>query len=220
VTRRRFIDPPGLPRLAPFGERALLATFGDRIDPDAAERARTLADAWEDAGIGPAIPAYASTVLHFDPLRHSVGALRRLARDLVGGAGTAVARASRTIEIPVRYDGEDLSDVARLSALDVDEIITLHSGREYTAYFLGFVPGFAYLGELDPRIVAPRLSAPRDRVPPGSVAVAGSQTGVYPRATPGGWRLIGRTDIVLFDPARDRPSLIHAGDHVRFVAIA
>jgi inhibitor of KinA len=207
------------PRLASFGESALLATFGDRIEPVLAERARALADAWESAGMGPAVPAYASTVLHFDPLEHSLLAVRRLARDFAMRALEPLARRMKTVEIPVRYDGDDLEEVARLSHLEVSEVVALHTAREYTAYFLGFLPGFAYLGELDPKIAAPRLSSPRERVPAGSVGIAGSQTGVYPRVSPGGWRLIGRTDVVLFDASRDPPSLIAAGDRVRFVAV-
>lgn len=206
----------GPPRVAPMGERAILVTFAERIDPVANARARALADAWETRRVGPAVPAYASTLLHFDPLRISgtraAALARRLASDGVVGRGR-----TRTIEIPVRYDGPDLADVARLSSLTVAELIALHSGAEYVAYFLGFMPGFAYLGELDTRITAPRLPEPRLRVPSGSVGVAGRQTAVYPFASPGGWRLIGSTDVVLFDVRRDPPSLVGEGDRVRFV---
>ena len=107
--------------------------------------------------------------------------------------------------------------MARLSHLSVEELVTLHSGREYAAVFLGFLPGFAYCGRLDPRIVAPRLERPRERVPAGAVAVADGQTAVYPFASPGGWRLIGVTDMVMFDPQASEPARLRAGDRVRFV---
>ncbi len=203
-------------KVAPFGERAILVTFADRIDLAANARARALADAWEARGVGPAVPAYASTLLHYDPLAHPRAVAVRLARSLAAHRPPR-ARSGRLVEIPVRYDGADLEDVARLSRLAGDALIALHAGRAYVAYFLGFMPGFAYLGELDPRIVAPRLAEPRARVPAGSVAVAGRQTGIYPFASPGGWRLLGRTDAVLFDPRRDEPALIRPGDRVRFV---
>jgi KipI family sensor histidine kinase inhibitor len=124
----------------------------------------------------------------------------------------------RVVEIPTHYDGPDLSETAERSKLSVDELIGLHAGREYRAFFLGFLPGFAYCGVLDPRIVAPRLSRPRERVPAGSVAIADGQTSVYPFDSPGGWRLIGRTDVRMFDKSNDPPVLIRPGDRVRFVA--
>lgn len=207
---------PARPRIAPFGESALLVTFSETFDASANARARALADAWEARGVGPAVPAYASTVLRFDPLARTRASVVRLARQLAGRAAPVAASAGRRHEIPARYDGPDLADVARLSALSADEVVALHSGREYVAYFLGFAPGFAYLGDLDPRIVAPRLDEPRARVPAGAVAIAGSGTAVYPRASPGGWRLIGTTDVTLFDPQREPPSLIAPGDRVRF----
>lgn len=205
-------------KIAPFGERALLVSFGDRIDPASNARARALADAWESRGLGPAVPTYASTLLHFDPVLLDGGEAMSLAGALARRrVRTVPPAASRLVEVTVRYDGEDLAEVARLSRLSVDELVALHSGREYRAYFLGFLPGFAYLASLDPRITAPRLPAPRPRVPAGSVAVADGQTAVYPFATPGGWRLLGSTDAVPFDPARAEPSLIRPGDRVRFV---
>jgi KipI family sensor histidine kinase inhibitor len=123
----------------------------------------------------------------------------------------------REIEIPVVYDGEDLDEVARLTGLTVDEAIAAHAGATYTAAFLGFAPGFAYLTGLDERLVVPRRTEPRARVPGGTVAIAGPYSGVYPRESPGGWRLLGRTDAVLFDAGREQPALIEAGDVVRFV---
>jgi KipI family sensor histidine kinase inhibitor len=122
----------------------------------------------------------------------------------------------RLVEVPVRYDGADLGEVASLTG--VDDVVELHTGVEYTVGFVGFAPGFAYLLGGDERLSVPRLDTPRERVPAGSVALAGPYSGIYPRESPGGWRLIGRTDVVLFDAARDRPALLEPGDRVRFSA--
>ncbi len=212
-----------MPRVLAFGESALLVELADSFDESTVAWARALADAWEHARLGLAVPAYASVVLTFDPDARTAADAEREALRLAS-AGPSLARAIpgrgmqlRIVEIPTRYDGPDLADVATRSGLSIDELIAIHSGLTYTAYFLGFLPGFAYCGRLDPRIVAPRLDRPRERVPMGFVAVADGQTAVYPFVSPGGWRLIGSTDLVMFDPASDDPSRIHAGDRVRFV---
>jgi KipI family sensor histidine kinase inhibitor len=203
------------PRVTPFGEFAFLVELGDTFDDALAARARAIADRWD---LGPAIPAYTSVVLSFDPTVDGAQAESLVAPLLRTDVSQAAARApARLVEIPTRYDGPDLADVAAMSKISTDELIVLHSGREYLAYFLGFLPGWAYCGRLDPRIVATRLDRPREHVPAGSVGVVDGQTGVYPYRSPGGWRLIGSTDEVMFDPARERPSLISPGDHVRFV---
>ncbi len=209
------------PRVTAFGESALFAELGEVFDESLAAWARALADQWP---LGPAVPAYASVMASFDPEATEPEVAERQLRDLVErgptygtGPGRSSNSAPRVVEIPTRYDGEDLADVARLSHLSVEELVTLHSGREYAAVFLGFLPGFAYCGRLDPRIVAPRLERPRERVPAGAVAVADGQTAVYPFASPGGWRLIGVTDMVMFDPQASEPARLRAGDRVRFV---
>jgi KipI family sensor histidine kinase inhibitor len=124
----------------------------------------------------------------------------------------------RVHEIPVRYDGRDLDAVSELTGLSVDELVARHSGAEYTAAFLGFAPGFAYLVGGDERLHVPRRAEPRQRVPSGSVAIAGPYSGIYPREGPGGWQLLGTTEVVLFDPAGRPPALLAAGDRVRFAA--
>ena len=129
----------------------------------------------------------------------------------------------RLVEVPVRYggaDGPDLEDVARLHGLRPSDVVELHASVEYEAFFLGFAPGFAYLGPLPASLVTPRLDVPRPRVPAGSVAIAGAQSAIYPTDTPGGWRLIGRTDLRPWDVTRDPPALILPGDRVRFVPVA
>jgi inhibitor of KinA len=201
-----------------FGESALLIQLDDRIDERSVARCRALADAWEALGHGPAVPTYASVVVRFDPLRLAPDAAEREVVRLASRLADARIPAGELVEIPTRYDGPDLEDTASRSKLTVAELIALHGAREYHVFFLGFLPGFAYCGTLDPRIVAPRLPRPRERVPAGSVAVADGQTSVYPFESPGGWRLIGRTELRMFDAARDRPALLRPGDRVRFVA--
>lgn len=210
---------PGGVAAAPLGERALLLRFGDRIDAAIHQRvtlAREAIAAARPRGVLELVPAYTTLAVWFDPAERRYG---ELVDELVGLAdhgGTALAAATRAWTLPVRYDGPDLTDVASQTGLTADEVIRRHSGRPYTVYLLGFVPGFGYLGDLDPSLVLARRSSPRQRVPAGSVAIAGAQTAVYPLDTPGGWHLIGRTDVVMFDATRDPPALLAAGDTVRF----
>ena len=206
------------PRVSPFGDGALLVELGEAIDETLAARARALADAWDAQGEGCAVPAYASVVVRFDPLRLAPAAAETSVLRMAKTLEHLAREPGREIEIPTHYDGPDLVETAERSKLSIEELIATHSGREYRAFFLGFLPGFAYCGVLDPRIVAPRLLRPRERVPAGSVAIADGQTSVYPFNSPGGWRLIGRSDVRIFDLTRDSPALIRPGDRVRFVA--
>lgn len=202
----------------PFGDRAFLIELEQRIDPSIIDAARAVADAWERRGLGEAIPAYASVVVTFDPARTLWKDAAAAAEALASAPpGAASAVAGRLIEIPTVYDGPDLAETATRSGLSTTELVALHSDRDYRAFFLGFMPGLAYCGMLDPRIDAPRLASPRPRVPAGSVAIANGQTIVYPVDSPGGWRLIGRTDLKVFDLAQDPAALIRAGDRLRFV---
>lgn len=209
------------PRVVPFGESALLVELGDEFQENIVSWARAIADYWETiARFGPAVPAYASALLRFDPLKTAPAEADKVAQAMLARGQFMMIAANeppRLIEIPTTYDGPDLAETAERSHLSVEELIDLHAEREYTAYFLGFLPGTAYCGRLDPRIVAPRLERPRERVPAGSVAIADGQTMVYPLASPGGWRLIGRTALLMFDPSAHDPVRIRAGDHVRFV---
>jgi KipI family sensor histidine kinase inhibitor len=180
-------------------------------------RCRAIADEWERLGHGAAVPAYASVLLRFDGLRLAPADAELIAERLARDARGSAEGTGRLVEIPTRYDGADLADTAARSGIAVDELIALHSGREYRVFFLGFLPGFAYCGTLDPRIVAPRLERPRERVPRGAVAIADGQTAVYPVDSPGGWRLIGSTDLVVFDPDAQSAARLAAGDRIRFV---
>jgi len=164
-------------------------------------------------------PGDGSLLVRFDPERLDPGRVAAHVRSLLPRLEGVPDPPSRLVTIPVRYggeDGPDLEDVARLTRLSITEVIARHAGGTYAVRFLGFTPGFAYLGPLDPSLVCPRLDRPRRAVPAGSVAIAADQTAVYPASTPGGWRLIGRTDRVMFDPARDPMSLLSLGDRVRF----
>jgi KipI family sensor histidine kinase inhibitor len=211
------------PRVVPFGEGALLVELGDEFQESVVGWARGIADTWETIlAFGPAVPAYTSALLRFDPLRLAPADAEKFANELVArGQFTTNPRntPSRVVEVPTTYDGPDLAETAERSHLSVGQLVALHAEREYTAYFLGFMPGFAYCGRLDPRIVAPRLERPRERVPAGSVAIADGQTAVYPLASPGGWRLIGWTELTMFDPSAAEPVRIRAGDRLRFVPL-
>ena len=220
-------------RIAPMGESALLIVLGEFIDRGLAARARAIAAAIEAApgrgSFGRPVTAYASVLVPFDPLALSIDeAIRAVAAivDAAGGAGAgdvAGQAPGRLVEVPVRYGGAggpDLEDVARLHGLRPSDVVELHASVEYEAFFLGFAPGFAYLGPIPASLVTPRLDVPRPRVPAGSVAIAAEQTAIYPTDTPGGWRLIGRTELRPWDVSRDPPALILPGDRVRFVPVA
>lgn len=169
-------------------------------------------------------PAYATILLTFElaelDAERAEGEVRAaLAHD----DDATIESPTRLVEIPTCYEGDfapDLADVASMHALAPADVIARHAGAEYTVHFLGFSPGFAYLGGLPTDLATPRLDRPRLRVPAGSVGIAGAQTGIYPHATPGGWRLIGRTPIAMFDGTRDPPALLAMGDRVRFVPIS
>ena len=184
----------------------------DVPDGSAAQVARLIAA--EVPGLVDVVPGHRTVLVTWDtdPPRQDLVALAT--RAIEAGASTA---APRTVEIPVTYDGADLETVAELTGLSSLEVVAAHSAAEYTVAFLGFAPGFAYLVGGDERLHVPRRNEPRQRVPAGSVAIAGPYSGVYPREGPGGWRLLGTTAAVLFDPDRRPPALLAAGDRVRFV---
>jgi len=211
------------PTIAPLGESALLLTFGDHVDRDIARQVRRAATALERAlarfGIE-VVPAWTSIALYYDRARTAQDAVAEMALDAlrrVPPAGDDLP--PRRVEIPVRYDGPDLDYVAEQTGLTRTEVIDRHAGRTYYAYMLGFAPGFAYLGDIDPALVLPRRSSPRVRLRAGSVAIGAAYTAVYPLPMPGGWHLIGSTTVAVFDATRDPAALIAAGDEIRFVPI-
>lgn len=218
--------PPTLvrPTIAPLGESALLVTLGERVDRETIAHVHGATAAIRAAalpGVSEIVPAYATIAVYFERTRTSQAALAGAITAIVTDAlrASPALETARTLAIPTRYDGVDLADVARVTGLDVGEVIERHAARNYVVYALGFAPGFAYLGELDPALVVPRRATPRTRVPAGSVAIAGAQTAVYPSATPGGWHLIGTTSLVMFDAQRSPSALLAVGDEVRFVPL-
>ncbi|HMM34726.1 MAG TPA: 5-oxoprolinase subunit PxpB, partial [Thermoanaerobaculia bacterium] len=173
-------------------------------------------------GLRPLRPAYASLPAGFAPRATTHAGPARAVEPLLPPPGLPLPPAARCVEVPVCYEGDcapDLADVARGAGLSPEEAAALHASSSYRVAFLGFSPGFAYLLGLPPRLATPRLPAPRLAVPAGSVGIAGGQTGLYPRPTPGGWRLVGRTPLALFTPSREPAALLAPGDAVRFVPI-
>lgn len=214
--------PP--PRVVPLGDAAFTIVMGTAVDEATEAGVVALAraiDAARPPGVIETVPAYTTVTVHYDPLVIDAATLRETLRTLAAAPLEADrSRPTRRVEIPVRYDGPDLTEVATATGLHEEDVIRRHADREYRVVLLGFVPGFAYLAGLDPSLVLPRRAAPRARVPAGSVAIAGEQTGIYPAATPGGWHLIGTTPAALFDPDRTPPNLLAVGDRVRFVRVA
>jgi inhibitor of KinA len=213
------------PHLLPAGDAALLIEFADEINDAINDRVHALADALRAQArpeIRDLIPAYASLLVCYTPQRVSFAEMGALLRDTLATLDTRAPRTARLVEIPTRYGdtfGPDLAFVAQHNRLTENEVIRLHTSVEYRVYFIGFLPGFAYLGSVPESIAVPRMETPRARVPTGSVGIAGRQTGIYPMESPGGWRIIGRTELSLFDSQRDPPVLLQPGDRVRFVAV-
>ena len=190
-------------KLRPVGDRAALIELDDNATAVAV--ARSLAGR---PGLVDVVPGHRTVLVTWEGDAPSLE---------VGDVGASGAAPATRHEFAVVYDGPDVDDVARLTGLSPEEVVTRHAAAEYVVGFLGFAPGFAYLLGGDESLGVPRLDRPRERVPAGSVAIAGPYAGIYPRESPGGWRLLGRTDTVLFDPARDAPALLSPGDRVRFV---
>jgi KipI family sensor histidine kinase inhibitor len=204
-------------RLRYAGDSALLVEVTDTAEAhrvrSALERARLDGRL---RGVLETVAGMCTVLALVDPFACDPGEVERVAAD--ASAGAAPATEPRTVEIPVVYDGEDLAWIADHCGLSVDEVVRRHTAATYVVAFLGFSPGFGYLSGLDPALYVPRRDSPRERVPAGSVAIAGDLAAVYPQATPGGWRLIGHTELAVFDPLREeRPGLFEPGDHVRFV---
>jgi len=213
-------------RIRECGDSMLLVEFEPVIDPIVNERVIALAArlrARKARGVRDVAPGYCTVGVHFDPLQTDLAALEMAVAAEASVVETLDQLPDRApIDIGVHYGGEagpDLAAVADRAGCSPAEVIERHATRTYRVYMLGFVPGFAYLGRVDPRIASPRHRVPRERVPAGSVGIAGEQTGVYPVASPGGWQLIGRTECVMFDPDRAQPSLLSPGDLVRFVPL-
>lgn len=207
------------------GDSAVIVEFEERIDAAVNSRVVALARSIQTARLGgvlDVVPTFRSVAVYFDPLRTDFDALSDRLQHAAAEARAVAATPSAPIRIPVWYGGAfgpDLAEVARFAGLTEAEVIARHSAPVYRVFMLGFVPGFAYMGTVDPTIAAPRRSTPRVKVPSGSVGVAGGQTGVYPAETPGGWQIVGRTPLRPFELSRAEPFLLKAGDHVQFYPI-
>lgn len=213
------------PLFFPAGDLALVVELGDAISPEINRKVRSLTDALEEGsipGVFDFLPTYRSVLVYYDPLLITSGEVQDGIERLLESTEVADTGTRHIVHIPTLYGGDmgpDIAFVAEHNGIDEQEVVRIHSGADYLVYMMGFSPGFAYLGGLDKRLATPRLQSPRTEIPAGAVGIAETQTGVYPMASPGGWQLIGRTPLKLFDPVRERPVLLSAGDYVRFVPI-
>lgn len=212
-------------RILTAGDSSLLVEFGKEISPTINRKIAATVQLMKEQhieGVVDMIPAFCSLLINYDPrvisyeeIKERVQALLKV--DAKTGEGT-----KKIFEIPVCYGGEygpDIANIAANAGLTEEEVIKIHSSRDYLIYMLGFLPGFCYLGGLDERIHTPRLANPRIKINAGSVGIGGSQTGIYPLDSPGGWQLMGMTPVKTYDPEREVPILVEAGDYIRFVPI-
>ena len=217
----------GIVRIAAAGDSALVLDFPQRIDPEVNGRAIIIASElhsrWASL-LRDVVVGYCTVTVYFDPLQVDAPWLESEMRTIAEAQGTGpIGSPGRLVEVPVCYDREfaaDLEDVAAFARCSADEVVLLHVVPQYRVYMVGFVPGFTYLGAVNTRIAAPRRATPRAAVPAGSVAIAGGQTGIYPSDTPGGWNIIGRTPVKVYEPSRQDPFLLHTGDSVSFFRIS
>lgn len=206
-------------------DHSITVEFSNEISEEVNKKVRFLSDKLQEKNsnrIFEWVPTFRSITIYFDSTRLSLDSFKKYIIKLMSEYNGADTKKSRVFIIPVCYDssfGLDLVDLSLYSGLTIDEIIDIHSSKDYLIYMLGFLPGFAYLGGLDKRISMPRLKTPRLAIPSGSVGIGGEQTGVYPLESPGGWRLIGRTPVKLYNPKANDPILYRAGDYIRFKPI-
>lgn len=212
-------------RLEVVGESALMLYLGETVDDRVLARVQAATRAIDDAlgdDLVDLVPSYASVLILYDPLHCSHTDFARRVRRTVESLDVRSLTEGRTVSLPVLYGagaGADLAALADRAGLSIDEVIALHTSVEYRVYAIGFAPGFAYLGQVDERIATPRLSTPRVSVPRGSVAIADRQTAVYPAESPGGWNLIGRCPLSMFDPEREPAMPVSVGDRVQFESV-
>ena len=214
------------PTISPVGDCAISIDFGQVIDPKINRQIRQVIEqikVLQLDGIIELVPTYCALLVQYDAMVYSYSDICRILEPTLQESVTDSANELVTIvEIPTVYGGEfgpDLGFVASHNHLSEDEVVSIHSGTDYLVYMLGFIPGFTYLGGMDPRIATPRLSSPRTLIPAGSVGIAGEQTGTYPSDSPGGWQIIGRTPVTMYDMSKEQAALLRAGDYVRYVPI-
>lgn len=218
----------------PLGDSALIIEFGNVIDEDVSKRVLAIAHAFQEvgiAGVTDIVPAYSSITVHYEipkvvkphNVRSAFKTLKIKAETLLLKPVEDFAQQRRKIQIPVCYAPKyalDLNQIAVYGKMTPEEVVRLHTSRTYRVYMVGFLPGFAYMGEVDERIALPRKSEPRQQIPEGCVGIAGKQTGIYPLTSPGGWQIVGRTPVKLFDKNKADPVLFAAGDEVQFFSIS
>jgi KipI family sensor histidine kinase inhibitor len=212
-------------RILTEGDSSLLVEFGKEISPDINRKITAAVQLLKEQhieGVVDLIPAFCSLLINYDPRVISFDEIRERVQAIIKLDARAGEQRKRVYEIPVCYGGAygpDLANIAKHAGLTEEEVIQIHSSRDYLIYMLGFLPGFCYLGGLDERIHTPRLANPRVKINAGSVGIGGSQTGIYPLDSPGGWQLMGMTPVKTYDPERETPILVEAGDYIRFVPI-
>lgn len=214
------------PTISPVGDRAISIDFGQVIDPTINRHIRQTIERIKEfqlEGIIELVPTYCALLVEYDAMLYSYSEICNIIEPtLEEGMTDTTNELVTVVEVPTVYGGEfgpDLSFVASHNHLSEAEVISIHSGTDYLVYMLGFIPGFTYLGGMDPRIATPRLSSPRTLIPAGSVGIAGEQTGTYPSDSPGGWQIIGRTPVTMYDMSKAQAALLKAGDYVRYVPI-
>ena len=214
------------PTISPVGDRAISIDFGQVIDPTINRHIRQTIERIKELqldGIIELVPTYCALLVEYDAMLYSYSEICNIIEPTFEeGMANTTNELVTVVEVPTVYGGEfgpDLSFVASHNHLSEDEVISIHSGTDYLVYMLGFIPGFTYLGGMDPRIATPRLSSPRTLIPAGSVGIAGEQTGTYPSDSPGGWQIIGRTPVTMYDMSKAQAALLKAGDYVRYVPI-
>lgn len=208
------------------GDKSIVVEFGNKIDEEINKRVISFMKEIEKSKINnfveEMVPTYRSLTINYNPLKISYANMKNSLLEIESCMEIDESDRTKVHEIPVAYGGkygEDLDYVAKYNNLSVEEVIKIHSSKEYLIYMLGFTPGFPYLGGMDERIATPRLKTPRTKIPGGSVGIAASQTGIYPTDSPGGWQLIGRTPLKLYDTNKESPILLNAGDKIKFVPI-
>ena len=208
------------------GDSALVIQFGNEISVEVNKKIRKMMDDIKKEnidGIVELVPTYCSLLINYDVLKIDYNALtEKLKKFLSNNEATVEDEEVTLIEIPTLYNdecGPDLEYVAEYNKLSKEEVIKIHTGTDYLVYMLGFMPGFTYLGGMSEKIATPRLESPRLQIYPGSVGIAGKQTGMYPSMSPGGWRIIGRTPLKLYNPDSDIPVYISSGDYIRYVSV-
>lgn len=227
------IKQKGAYQLFPLGDSAIVIKFGDQIRPEVYKKvqgAAALLASRRLPGVIELVPAYTTLTIYYNPWQVSIMGefnpwlvMQKHVQEILQQADELPDMPQRVVEVPVCYApafGPDLDFVARYHQLRIEEVVKIHTEAEYLVYMLGFVPGFPYMGGLDIKIATPRKGNPRPVIPAGSVGIAGEQTGIYPFSTPGGWQLIGQSPLCLFDPAREPPTFLRAGDQVKFVPIS